>query len=90
MKIQCYGSLYLSQRRTPATEFVMLMNGYSYDDLNDTIGGGGWVVGQEPSTPKQMADPIERIQVNLGYCRMYSQTCLLNIDTKKQRCDIIL
>lgn len=51
------------ERRTPATEFVMLMNGYSYDDLNNTIGGGGWVAGQGPPTPQQMANPIERAHV---------------------------
>lgn len=53
----------LKERRTPATEFVMLMNGYSYDDLNNTIGGGGWVAGQGPPTPQQMANPIERAHV---------------------------
>lgn len=62
-----YGTMIIdppfSIRRTPASEFVMLMNGYSYGDLNNTIGGGGWVAGQGPPTPQQMANPVERAHV---------------------------
>jgi FtsP/CotA-like multicopper oxidase with cupredoxin domain len=31
-----------AEKRTSAFEMVMLMNGYSYGDLNNTVGGGGW------------------------------------------------
>jgi FtsP/CotA-like multicopper oxidase with cupredoxin domain len=52
-----------NERRSPATEFVMLMNGYSYGDLNNTVGGGGWVADQGPPTPQQMANATERARI---------------------------
>src|SRR5207245_9222982 len=41
-------------------KIVMLMNGYSYGDLNNTVGAGRWVVQQGPPTPQQMANKTER------------------------------
>lgn len=55
-----------SERRPQATEMVMLMNGYSYTDLNNTIGGGGWVAAQGPPTPQQMANSTERDRILNG------------------------
>jgi manganese oxidase len=52
-----------AEKRTPAFEMVMLMNGYSYGDLNNTVGGGGWIVDQGPPTPKQMANATERAKI---------------------------
>ena len=64
-----------SDRRAPATELVMLMNGYSYGDLNNTVGGGGWVVNQGPPTQQEMANKTERallIGANLPGNDVYS------------------